>query len=347
MGMILLQEETDVAEKAKETAQETAEDISVSLKPVIEKVDRWVNEGIELLPNFIVALVLLLIFFLIGKFVKRLMNRYLVHNVENKAAINIIANIVYFIVIILGLILALSVLNLSDAVTGFLAGAGIVGVALGFAFQDTAANFISGTFMAFRKNFRVGDLIETNDTTAVVDHIDLRVTTLKTLDGYQVILPNKDIFQSKLTNYNRYSTRRINLTCGVGYESDLEKVKKVVLQAVQEIEEIKETPSPQFFYTEFGDSSINFVCRFWIDFLGMPDYLDAKHLAIMRIKKRFDAEGINIPFPIRTLDFAKNQLNIHGMEQFAGDGENNAEKQNGTSEKQPEEQNDAQETVDD
>ena len=316
--MILLQqEENKVAEKAKETA----EDISVSLEPVIEKIDKWVDSGVELLPNFVVAIIILILFFIIGRFVKGLMNKFLVRSADNKAAVNIIANIVYAIVLLLGLILALSVLNLSDAVTGFIAGAGIVGVALGFAFQDTAANFISGTFMAFRKNFRVGDLVETNDTVAVVDHIDLRSTKLKTLQGYQVIIPNKEIFQNKITNYNRYSTRRIDLTCGVGYESDLEHVQRTTIKAIESIDVIKSTPSPQFFYTEFGDSSINYVIRFWIDFLGMPDYLDAQHLAIKKIKKLYDKEGINIPFPIRTLDFGKNQLHIADMQKNNGNDE--------------------------
>ena len=308
-------EESKVAEKAKETAQETAEEISVSLQPVFDKVNKWIEDGIDHLPNFVVAVILLILFFIIGRFVKGMINRFLVRSADNKAAVNIISNIVYFIVLLVGVILALSVLDLSDAVTGFLAGAGIVGVALGFAFQDTAANFISGTFMAFRKNFRVGDLVETNDTVAVVDHIDLRSTKLKTLQGYQVIIPNKEIFQNKITNYNRYSTRRIDLNCGVGYESDLEAVQRITLQAIDEIEVIKKTPSPQFFYTEFGDSSINYVIRFWIDFLGMPDYLDAQHLAIKNIKKHYNKHNINIPFPIRTLDFGKNQLQIANLKQ--------------------------------
>ena len=298
---MLLQQED---KKLKETAQEIGE----SFNPIIDKLTDWKNDSYEMLPNMVAAFITLLLFAFIARLAKRFIRDYLGKFVTNKAANNIIANIIFALILIFGFMIALNIMNLDKAVTGFLAGAGVVGLALGFAFQDTAANFISGTFMAFRKNFRVGDLVETNGITAIVDHIDLRSTKFKTLDGYEITMPNKEIFQHKLTNYNRYSTRRIELTVGVGYESDLTLVQQVALKAINEIEEIKEVPSPQFFYTEFGDSSINFEVRFWIDFLGVPDYLEARHLAIKNIKTHFDRNHINIPFPIRTLDFGKNNL---------------------------------------
>lgn len=298
--------------------KETTDELSRASESVFDLLQTWKAEFLDLSMwvKIVAALILLTIFILIAKYLQQFLQKYINRIIDNEAASNIISYFGYIAVFSVGLIASLKLLELDDAVTGFLAGAGIAGVALGFAFQDTAANFISGTFMAFRKNFKVGDLIETNDVTAVVDQIDLRSTKLKTLDGYEITIPNKDVFQNKITNYNRYATRRIDLTCGVGYESDLEKVQRVTLDVINDIEVIKKTPSPQFFYTEFGDSSINYICRFWIDFLGMPDYLDAKHLAIKGIHKRYAQENINIPFPIRTLDFGKNDLSIHRVEKM-------------------------------
>jgi len=279
------------------------EEIADSISPIIEKLNGWKDTLLEMTPNIIVALITLVIFYFVGRGLKQVINRHLVRFTNNKSATNILANLIFAIVFMVGFMISLSFLKLDEALTGFLAGAGIVGIALGFAFQETAANFISGTFMAFKSNFRVGDYIETNDVQAVVEHVDLRSTKLKTLDGLQVIIPNKDIFQSTLINYNRYPTRRIDLQCGVAYDSNLDQVERATIEALKTIDGINATPSPQFFYTDFGDSSINYTLRFWIDFLTVPDFFEAKHAAIKAIKKRYDKDGITIPFPMRTVEF--------------------------------------------
>lgn len=288
--------------------QETTEEFTKSLNPVMKKFVHWRDDFITMFPNIVVAFVVLILFVLLARLVRRLFDRYLDRMVVNKSATGIISYLSYFVVLTFGCVLALSILELESTVNKILAGAGILGVALGFAFQDTAANFISGTYMAFRSNFKVGDYIETNDIKAVVQQIDLRSTKLKTLDGYLVVIANKEIFQKTLINYNAYPTRRITLECGVGYESDLEEVERETLDVLKSIAEIKTTPSPQLFFTEFGDSSINYELRFWVDFLSLKDYFDAKHQVIKAIKKRYDEKGISIPFPIRTLDFSKADL---------------------------------------
>lgn len=281
---------------------ETTKELTAPLNPIIEKMNGWKEDGFAMLPNIVVAILFLFIFIYVAKTIKRLMDKYLYKTTENNALVSFISNLVYIIVLLLGVALALSILDLDDTVNKILAAAGIVGVALGFAFQDVASNFISGTFMAFRSNFMVGDLIETNGTKAVVETMDLRSTTLRTLDGLKVFVPNKEIFQHKLTNYNAYSSRRLSVLCSVDYSSDLDLVERITLEEIAKIEDIKDVPSPQFFYTEFADSAINFEVMFWIDFLSPIDTLNVKHRVIKAIKKRFDQEGVTIPYPIRSVE---------------------------------------------
>lgn len=288
--------------------QDTTEEFTKSLNPVMKKFLTWKDDFITMFPNLVVAIVVLILFIFLARFIRRLFDRYLDRVMVNKNAIGIIGYLSYFIVLILGCVIALSILELEGTVNKILAGAGILGVALGFAFQDTAANFISGTYMAFKSNFKVGDYVETNDVKGIVQQIDLRTTKLKTLDGYLVVIANKEIFQKTLINYNAYPTRRVILQCGVGYDSDLDEVEQETLEVLQSIEEIKTSPSPQLFFTEFDDSSINYELRFWIDYLTVKDYFDAKHRAIKAIKKRYNEKGITIPFPIRTLEFSKADL---------------------------------------
>lgn len=135
----------------------------------------------------------------------------------------------------------------------------------------------------------------------IVD-INLRDTVVMTFQGQQVIIPNKDVFQNPIENYSLLGKRRLDLVVGVSYGDDLEKVKSIVLEAVQPIS-VRTDDEITFFYDEFSDSSINFEVRIWINSPEQPIWLQGRSEAIMYIKKAFDENNITIPFPIRTLDF--------------------------------------------
>jgi small conductance mechanosensitive channel len=191
-------------------------------------------------------------------------------------------------------------------VTTLLAGAGVVGLALGFAFQDIASNFIAGILMAIRNPFLVGEIIETNGFTGTVREISLRSTVLDTFQGQKVILPNAKVFGDPIVNYSARGERRVDLACGVGYGDDLGHAQQVAVAAVEGLAARKDGKPVQLYYTEFGDSSINFVVRFWVDFMRQTDFLEAQSEAIKAVKAAFDRDGVTIPFPIRTLDFDPN-----------------------------------------
>ena len=206
--------------------------------------------------------------------------------------------------LVVGLFVALGVLGLDKTVTSLLAGVGIVGLALGFAFQDIAANFMSGLILSFRHPFRVGHLVQTQGFMGVVADISLRTTVLRQLTGEHVRIPNKDVLGNPLINFSAAGERRVDLEVGVSYGEDLERVREVALRAVESVAPRRQERPVELFYEGFGDSSIDFVVRFWIDFARQPDYLAARSAAVIAIKQAFDREGITIPFPIRTLDFA-------------------------------------------
>ena len=200
--------------------------------------------------------------------------------------------------------MALGILQLDKTVTSMLAGVGIIGLALGFAFQDTIANLVSGIIIAFRKPYDIGDIIESNGYFGKVFRIDLRTTDIQLLQGPVVLVPNRNVLQNAVINYSEYGWRRVDLGIGVSYGEDLENVRKVTLEAVQQVENLDASKDVTFYYEEFGDSSINFTVRFWVKYTDRNAvYLKAKSDAIMNIKSAYNAAGIVIPFPIRTLDF--------------------------------------------
>ena len=188
-----------------------------------------------------------------------------------------------------------------------IAGAGIIGLALGFAFQDIASNFIAGVAITLQPRFNVGDLVEIDEIYGTVAQIDLRTTTIRTLNGQTVYVPNKDIFMNQVTDYTRKGIRRIELNVGVSYSDDLQQVKDLTLQAVYKVDTIEKEQPIDLYFEEFGDSSINLVVRYWVTFHTENDYLEARSQGIMLIKQTYDKHGITIPFPITTLDFMDNK----------------------------------------
>ncbi|MCB9221906.1 MAG: mechanosensitive ion channel [Ignavibacteria bacterium] len=278
--------------------------LSNSIDIVYDKVNGWWETAVSMFPNFIVAIIVLVIFYLIAKYIKHLLKKFFQKFYGQSAVINLFSNIVYLSVLTAGLFVALDILDLDKTVTSMLAGLGILGLALGFAFQEIASNFISGIILSINKPFTIGDIIEVDGNTGTVEFVSLRTTNIRTFQGQKILIPNKTIFQNAITNYTENGKRRVDLEVGVSYGDDLEKVQKVTLEAINSLDDILKEEAVQFFFTDYGDSSINFVVMFWTEYKKKhSEYMEAKHRAIMAINKAFNANDISIPFPIRTLDF--------------------------------------------
>ena len=176
-------------------------------------------------------------------------------------------------------------------------------MALAFAFQDIASNFISGIFISFRRPLRVGHIVKVKDYLGKVEEINLRDTILQTFQGQMVIIPNKDVFQNPIENFLLLGKRRLDLNIGVSYGEDLEQVKQVTLETLKGMEHLAADEEITMFYQEFGGSTINFMLRLWIDSPEQVTYLKAGSEAIILLKKAYDKNSIMLPFPTTTLDF--------------------------------------------
>ena len=268
-----------------------------------DKLHGWLEALISHLPDFGLAVIVVVLFWLLAKGGRAGVFRGLSRASQNRAVNRLIASSVYLALLGAGLFFALGILNLDKTVTSLLAGAGILGLALAFAFQDAAENMVSGVTISITQPFRVGDLIETNGFLGTVELISLRSTSVRRPEGQLVLIPNSTVFKNPLINYTETSDRRVDLEVGVSYADDLEKAKRVAIGALDGLEGRNETREVELFYTGFGGSSIDFVVRFWLKDAYQGSYMAARSAAIQRIKVAFDREGVTIPFPIRTLDF--------------------------------------------
>lgn len=275
------------------------------LMDLLDKLERWGHSLFLLLPNIVLAILLIVFFWLLAKVVDRTLRKILRRFSVGHEIIDLTAVVVFVVITITGLFVALDILGLDKTVTSLLAGVGILGLALGLAFQSTGENYVAGIYLAIRRPFQVGQVIRSNDFYGVVEKIALRSTSLRVPEGQLVYLPNKKIFDNAIVNYSDSGQRRVDMKIGVSYGDNLEKVKRVAIEALSASEHRDTSKPVELFFDEFGDSSINFEIRFWIDFHRQPDYLAARSEAVMRIKAAFDANDITIPFPIRTLDFAQ------------------------------------------
>ncbi|MFC3881314.1 mechanosensitive ion channel family protein [Algoriphagus namhaensis] len=280
-------------------------DTSTIFNQITDKLSTWFSAGISLLPNLILAILVILATVFIGRSVKSLSQKYMIRLGTNETISRFLSQLFFLGILVLGIMMALSVMDLSKTVSSILAGLGIAGLALGFAFQDTAANFMSGIFITFNQPYKIGDVIESKDghQGTVVD-INLRVTKIQSFNGLVVHVPNRLLFQEYFINYSENKKRRVQIDCGVSYGEDLEHVQRVALEAMQDLPHRLKSEEPSIFWTGFGDSSINFTLNIWVQYSEeQKDFIPGRNEAILSLKKSFDQEGITIPFPIRTLDF--------------------------------------------
>lgn len=268
---------------------------------LFEKIQLWWFNLIEILPNILVGIFILVLATLLGKLAHRIIENILLRTHLRPTLRRLIGTTVQFIFIFAGILIALSVLKLDKAATSALAGVGLVGLALGYAFQDIIANFVSGIFISINRVIAVGDYIEADGQEGTVIETSLRTTTLESIQGQHIMIPNSKIFEETMINYTTSGERRIDIRCGVAYDSNLEKVEQVTREVLEQLSTRDTSKDVNFFYTEFGDSSINFLCNFWIDTTEIQSFVVAQNEAIKAIKKRFDEEEFNIPFPIRTI----------------------------------------------
>ncbi|CAI4169592.1 mechanosensitive ion channel family protein [Alteromonas macleodii] len=272
-------------------------------KLLSEKLESWVEGGITLLPNIVVAFFIAIAFGIIAKVIGNVAGKIMRRTFESRQIASLLTSIIKSIVLIAGIFIALDFVGLKGTVTSLLAGAGIVGLAIGFAFQDMTENFIAGVAMGIRKPFEIGDVIEAEGVFGNVKEINLRNTLVETFYGQLEVIPNKILFRNILTNYSYLGYRRIEIPVGISYADDIEEAAKVITDAMNEKDYVIKKEETAVYAESFGDSSINLLLWFWIRYPGEPGFMVVRHDAISTVKTVLEENDILIPFPIRTLDF--------------------------------------------
>lgn len=249
----------------------------------------WLNE--DLLGNLLAAGLVLIIGLPLVALVSRLVYRVTAVRFSGQAGL-MISRIVRWLLIavVLATVLNQFGVNLGAA----LGAAGIVGIAVGFAAQTSLSNVISGFFLLGEQPFVVGDVIEVDGITGVVDNIGMISATVRTLDNRSVRLPNETLVKSKVINISRNPIRRYDMDIGVSYDADIGHVMRVLRETAEANPVCLDEPGPLVIFNGFGDSSVNFLFGVW---MAKEDYLVARNTIAHDVQLAFAREGIEIPFP--------------------------------------------------
>ncbi len=240
----------------------------------------------------------MLIILVIGMWLVKMVKRGTVKLMEKRnvdpTLISFCTSLLCVVLQVFVIIAALAKLDINT--TSFIAVLGAAGLAIGLALQGSLSNFASGVLMIIFKPFVVGDFIEAGGSTGSVVEISIFTTILNSPDNKKIIVPNAQVMGGNIINFNANGTRRIDLVAGIGYGDDIDKAKAVLEGILAADDRILETPAPTVAVVEMADSSVNFVVRPWST---GADYWDVYFDTTESIKKRFDEEGISIPFPQR------------------------------------------------
>ncbi|HET57127.1 MAG TPA: mechanosensitive ion channel [Deltaproteobacteria bacterium] len=238
------------------------------------------------------AVAILAIGYYAAKAIRSLIRRILEKNHVDEMLISFTASVTYVAILAFVIIAALGKLGIQTA--SFIAVVGAAGLAIGLALQGSLANFAAGVLMVIFKPFRVGDYIEAAGTAGTVEDIGIFTTGLKSPDNKRIIVPNAKLTSDNITNYSTKSQRRVDLVASVSYGDDLDKVKKTLEEILSADNRVLSDPAFTVAVLSLSDSSVDFAVRPWVqsgDYWGV--FFDLQE----QIKKRFDAEGISIPFP--------------------------------------------------
>lgn len=249
--------------------------------------------------GLVMSIVEALLYFLVGLVLARMTGRATRQWTKSRFDIHqqlLMARIASYLVLLVFVVMGLNAIGFNLGV--LIGAAGILSVAIGFASQTSASNIISGLFLVAERPFSVGDLIRVGATTGEVLSIDLLSVKLRTFDNLFVRIPNETLIKSEVTTLTRFPIRRIDLAIGVAYKEDIKRVRKVLEQVAACNPLCLDEPKPIFVFLGFGESSLDMQFSVWVK---RENFIDLKNSIHEEIKEAFDAEGIEIPFPHRSL----------------------------------------------
>ncbi|WP_254532387.1 mechanosensitive ion channel family protein [Natrinema gelatinilyticum] len=275
---------------------------------------QYIPPLVSAVTTVVLFVVVFAVLYLFGKyFVTRAVERALTHRNFDETLVGLAVSTTGVTIVVVAVALAATVAGFGIVLSAFATFAGALALAVGFAAQDLIANFVAGVFIIQDEPFTVGDWIEWNGNEGVVREIQLRVTKLDTFDNEQITVPNSDLANAAVINNVANDTRRVSVGFGIGYEDDIERARDAIIDEGSRIDGVLGEPAPTAPVTSLGDSAVVLDGRLWIE-PNESSYGAIRAEFVEAVKERFDAEGIDMPYPNTELSGGVKVANIGGDE---------------------------------
>lgn len=264
---------------------------------LLDQMRTYYESVVALMPKLALGVLLILVFWYLSSLFKRWSGKWLQVRMDDPLLAVFLSRLVKATFITIGLLAFLQVVGLGNAAGSLLAGAGISAFVIGFAFKDIGENFLAGILMAFKRPFRIGDVIESGDIKGKIIGLSLRDTQVKTFDGKDVYIPNGLILKNPIINYTIDGFLRQEFDVGLDYGSDISQAIKVILGALAKVPGIlQREKAPSVLISELGSSSLNLKAYYWLDtFDHNVSGLEVKNQAVEHTLLALDAAGFNLP----------------------------------------------------
>ena len=267
---------------------------------VTEILDSSIGVGNITLGNVLYFAIALIIGVIVAKVVSINARRLLAERLPKNEA-ELLTKLIYYIIILWAFVIALP--QLSFDLSGLLVAGGVAGLVIGFASQSVVSNLISRLFLMFEQPIKLGDNVNIAGINGIVEDIRVLSTVLKTYDGIYVRIPNEKAFTSNITNYVNNPARRFTYEIGIRYEDDADKAIRITREVIANHPFALKHPAPSVFVDNLGDNSVNLTVYIWAP---ARNWWDVRTDLLWKIKQALEANGIEKPFPQRTITFADN-----------------------------------------
>ncbi len=274
---------------------------------ISEKLNDWFTAMVSLLPNLVIAAIVFVVGFFLARKLKKFLKSKFSRIFPTPTLANLAFSILYVIMILMVVFTGLKIIGLDGAIEKTLAGAGIIGIGLAFAFQDIAANFMSGIFLAFRRPFYKGEIIRVQELEGFVTEVKLRDTCILTYQGQLITIPNREVFQNPIINYTRIGKRRADIIAGIPKSNDLEEAQKIATEALRNVDKIIMEDS-QVIFREIKGNITYFIAECWVNSGVYQDYKVFINDCIIAIDKAFKKNNINMLNEELYIEFGGEQM---------------------------------------
>ena len=266
-----------------------------------QQINDMGREFMALLPNLVFGFIIFVAFLFAARGVRSLVERLTQHRQDSQSLRVLLSRLAYVATLILGILVTVTIIVPSFTPASLLSALGVGGVAIGFAFKDIFQNFLAGVLLLLTEPFKINDQIQYKDYEGTVESIQTRATTIRTYDGRRVVIPNAELFINAVTVNKAYEKRRLQYDVGIGYGDDIANARKLMLEAMKEVEGVLADPAPEAIVVDLAGSSVNIRARWWINPPRRADFMEAQDKVLEAIKNKLTANGVDLPFPTQQI----------------------------------------------